>query len=187
MDYMQIAELADKATYILIALVVLMVLGLTVSLLSKEIKVEEKRNYRSYRNADMNKGEVLMDEAYTFQLWKAMDIQHEIKKLQTVSGVLAIREYEIQLKIDYFTKVASLFDEWHFRPIKSDTYDHEVWGYINKKKFVALCTVSELVEILADNTRNFAKDTEKIQPTEKTPKIEPLLSDLFEKVFGGSR
>ena len=56
MDYMQIAELADKATYILIALVVLMVLGLTVSLLSKEIKVEEKHNYRSYRNADMNKG-----------------------------------------------------------------------------------------------------------------------------------
>ena len=125
-----------------------------------------------------------MDEAYIFQLWKAMDIQHEIKKLQTVSGVLAIRGYEIQLKIDYFATVASLFDEWHFRPIKSDPYDHELCGYINKKKFVALCTEAELVEILADNTRNFAKDTEKIQPTEKTIKLDPVFSDLLEKVFG---
>jgi len=56
MDYMQIAALTDKLTYFLIALVVLMVLGLTVSLLSKEIKTEEKRTGRSYRNADMNKG-----------------------------------------------------------------------------------------------------------------------------------
>lgn len=56
MDYMQIAALTDKLTYFLIAGVVLMVLGLTVSLLSKEIKAEEKRTGRSYRNCDMNKG-----------------------------------------------------------------------------------------------------------------------------------
>lgn len=130
-----------------------------------------------------------MDEAYTFQLWKMMEIQNEIKKLQNISGVLSIND-EIQLKSEYFKTVCSLFDTWHFKPIKDDMYDHMIWGYINKVKFVSFFTANELVGLLAANVNNFAKmltDTEKIQPTEKTPKVEPLLSDLFEKVFGGSR
>ena len=139
----------------------------------------------------------MTDEAYTFQLWKMMDIQNEIIKQQTMSGLITIHEDYILLKKAYFAKVVSLFDTWHFKPIQNDMFDHEVWGYINKAKFSAFCTDHELVDMLSDNIANFAKEKPAEADNSKNTidstkintggQVEPNIMKIFENVFGGNK
>ena len=130
-----------------------------------------------------------MDEAYKAQLEKMSDIQNEIRKAKSVSGLLEVSDKKIFLLSSYFEQVIELFDTWHFA-VDGDSYS--VWGYFNGKKYMAYPSIEKLVNMLANHIENFAKVSSETEPNHKvkcncdskTAKVEPVFADLLEKVFG---
>lgn len=130
-----------------------------------------------------------MNEAYKAQLDRMKYLQDEIRKLKNISGMIDVSDKNITLLSAYFEKVVELFDTWHF-DVKDNAYS--VWGYLNGRKYTAYPTIERLVDMLANHIDNFAKVLSETEPNHKdvckcdakTPKVEPLLADLLEKVFG---
>ena len=129
-----------------------------------------------------------MDEAYKYQLEKMSDSQNEIRKVKNVSGLLDVSATRITVLSSYFEQVIELFDTWHFA-VDGDSYS--VWGYYNGKKYMAYPSIERLVNMLANHISNFAKVLNETEPNHKvickcdskTPKVEPVLTDLLENFF----
>ena len=129
-----------------------------------------------------------MDEAYKAQLDRMAYLQDEIRKAKSVSGLLEVSDKKIFLLSSYFEQVIELFDTWHFA-VDGDSYS--VWGYYNGKKYMAYPSIEKLVNMLANHIENFAKVSSETEPNHKvvckcdskTPKVEPVLTDLLENFF----
>ena len=131
-----------------------------------------------------------MIEAYKAQLEKMSDIQNEIRKLKTMSGLLDISSTNIRVLSSYFEEVIDNFDTWHF---SQEGNDYTVWGYVGKVKYTAYPSQERLIKLLANHIGNFAKEKpaeadnspkENFNSNAKTCQVEPSFLTILENVFG---